>query len=82
MDPLAVSEAAEPEPAPEMERVLAPRSLDKVRSTESDWEEEGAPKEVGKGTCSPDAARGNGMATKGSVSSPFALSTGLLRLGT
>src|SRR5260221_459696 len=36
MDPLAGSK---PEPAPEMERVLAPRSLDEVRLTESDWEE-------------------------------------------
>ena len=79
MDPLA---ASKPEPAPEMERVLAPRSLDEVRSTESGWEEEGAFKELGEGTCSPDTARGNGMATNETVSSPFVLSTEPLPLGT
>jgi hypothetical protein len=82
MDPLAASKVAEPEPVPEMERVLAPRSLDEVRSTESHWEEEGAFKGLGEGTCSPDTARGNGMATNGSVSSPFVLSTEPLCLGT
>jgi hypothetical protein len=78
MDPLA---ASKPEPTPEMEQVLAPRSLDKVRSTESDWEG-GVFKELGEGTCLPDTAHGNGMATNGSVSSPFVLSTEPLPLGT
>jgi hypothetical protein len=62
--------------------VLTPRSLDEARSTESDCEEEGAFKGLGEGTCSPDTARGNGMATNGSISPPFALSSGLLRRGT
>lgn len=79
-DPLA-AEATEPEPVPEMERVLAPRSVDEVRSTDSD-REEGMSKEPGEGTYSPGIARGNGMATNGSVSPSFELSTRLLRLGT
>jgi hypothetical protein len=82
IDPLAASKAAEPVAVPEMERVLTLRSLDEVCSTESDWEEEGGFKELGEGACSPETAHGNGMATKGSVSSPFVLSTEPVRLGT
>jgi len=70
--------------------------LDEERSTELDIEEDGAFKELGDGTCSPDddTARGNGIAVT-NVSSPpspsssapsvpvalFAQSSGL-RLGT
>jgi hypothetical protein len=83
VDPLPTSKV-EREPAPEAETVpvLVPRSLDEVRSTESDCEGEGAFNELGEGAYSPDTARGNGMATNGSASSSlFAPSSRLLRLG-
>lgn len=65
-------------------------SLDE-RSSESDSDKEGTSKGLGEGTYSPDddTARGNGMpeavtnvSSPPSSSVPFALSSGLLRLGT
>src|SRR5579863_3223664 len=62
VDALPTSEV---ERVPALETKLAPvpvpRSLDEVRSTESD-RGEGAFKELGEGAYSPDTARGNGMA--------------------
>ena len=69
------------------------RSLDEERLTESDSDEEGTFKGLGEGTYSPadDTARGNGIPTavtnvsspspSSASFSPFASSSGLLRLG-